>query len=493
MLSKERHQTATGPIQDLLDEVRRKDAALEWFFAEEREEPVIVKNLENIQGDERDMILFSITFGPDQAGKLTMNFGALNSDGGERRLNVAVTRARQEMHVYASITHDQIDLSRTHAQGVKDLKTFLDYAERGAVALPARDEGSVGPADSPFEETVAAAFQAKGWEVRTQIGVSGFRVDLGIVNPDRGGAYLAGIECDGATYHSSATARDRDKVRQAVLEGLGWSILRIWSTEWFRNRRAVVERLHRELEAALEADRARRATEATEAPFEDEPAVTETPAALPSPEPQPATAADAALQTSSPPQESVPVYAARADSGFTAAQDETQSELSQFLPNQDLAADEAPVLDPEAFYDAEYLPQLRRLIQQIAEAQAPLSLSQLNREVAARHGWQRAGGRIQAQVSNALDAVDTHQEFETTFVWLRGGYKDRVAFRGLSGRSIHELSRTEIATVLDACGLAPINDEEGLQKVKEALGIGRLTHGIRDYILNCDNWRRVEG
>jgi len=181
---------------------------------------------------------------------------------------VAITRARRELHIYASLTHDQIDLSRTRATGVRDLKAFLDYAERGAVALSAREEGSLGPAESPFEEAVAAAFRAKGWEARTQIGVSGFRIDLGIVNPDRAGAYLAGIECDGATYHRSATARDRDKVRQAVLEGLGWTILRIWSTDWFRDPAAVVDRLHQKLEQLLRDDRAARKD--TEPPVEEE-------------------------------------------------------------------------------------------------------------------------------------------------------------------------------------------------------------------------------
>ena len=242
-------------ILDLLDSMRRSHADLEWFFSDDREEPVIVKNLENIQGDERDVMLFSVTFGPDVAGKLTMNFGPLNNSGGERRLNVAVTRARRELHVFSSILAEQIDLGRTRAEGVRDLKAFLDYAERGSIALPARDEGSVGPAENPFEDAVAGAFRARGWEVRTQIGVSGFRIDLGIMHPDRAGSYLCGIECDGARYHSSATARDRDKVRQAVLEGLGWRIIRIWSTDWFRNAGTVVERVHEELEELLEDDR----------------------------------------------------------------------------------------------------------------------------------------------------------------------------------------------------------------------------------------------
>ena len=252
-------------ILDLLDEIRREDSELEWFFADEREEPVIVKNLENIQGDERDVMLFSVTFGPDLAGKLTMNFGAINGTGGEKRLNVAITRARRELHVFSSIRAEQIDLNRTRAVGVKDLKAFLEYAERGPIALPARDEGSLGPAESPFEEAVADALRDKGWEVRTQVGVSGFRVDLGIVHPDYAGSYIAGIECDGARYHSSATARDRDKTRQAVLEGLGWTILRVWSTEWFRNPFHVRDRIHLELLRRLEEDQEARTTVEDEA------------------------------------------------------------------------------------------------------------------------------------------------------------------------------------------------------------------------------------
>ena len=238
-------------ILDLLDKEREEASELEWYFDDAREEPVIVKNIENIQGDERDVMLFSITFGRDRSGKITMSFGAINKDGGQKRLNVAVTRSRAELHIFASIGGEDIDDTRTRSRGVRDLKRFLEYAEHGPGALVQIDDGSVGSHDSPFEKSVDEALQDRGWVVRPQIGVSGFRVDLGVVHPQKPGVYLAGVECDGATYHSSATARDRDRIREEVLRNLGWSIIRIWSTDWFHDPQSVAARVHKQLEELL--------------------------------------------------------------------------------------------------------------------------------------------------------------------------------------------------------------------------------------------------
>lgn len=242
-------------IEDLLDAERRADPELERFFDSELEEPVLVKNLENIQGDERDVMYFSIGFGPDQAGHITMNFGALNKDGGERRLNVAVTRARYELKVFCSLYPDHIQLTQTKAKGVHDLRLFLEYAQQGVKALAAAIQGGGESYESPFEQAVAESLQKNGWQAHPQVGVSGFRIDLGIVDPDNPGVYLAGVECDGYTYHRSATARDRDRLRESVLRGLGWDILRIWSTEWWINAEFAAGKLHTQLEALLEKKR----------------------------------------------------------------------------------------------------------------------------------------------------------------------------------------------------------------------------------------------
>lgn len=256
-------------IEDLLDEERRKDPAIEPYFAETELEPVFVKNLESVQGDERDIMYFSITYGPDLHGAVSMNFGPMNRSGGERRLNVAITRARHELRVFSSLKAEQMDLTRTQAAGVRDLKHFLEFAERGPRALAEATQGSRGGFESPFEQAVAAALAGKGWELHTQVGASAFRVDLAVVHPDAPGAYLTGIECDGATYHRSATARDRDKLREQVLRGLGWEIIRVWSTDWWIDPEGTLEKLDEKLRSLLEASRIKRAeaAEQEESPF----------------------------------------------------------------------------------------------------------------------------------------------------------------------------------------------------------------------------------
>lgn len=234
-------------VEDLLDEERRKYPEIEHHFGDEppvEGEPVFVKNLENVQGDERDVILFSICYGPDESGRVSMNFGPMNRDGGERRLNVAVTRAKHEVLVISGLRADQIDLTRTRSKGVRDLKSFLDYAERGprALATAAIASGDA-EAESEFERMVADRIRAAGFVVHHQIGCSGYRIDLGVVDPKAPGRYLLGVECDGATYHRAATARDRDKLRQSVLEGLGWELHRIWSTDWWHDAKSETEKL----------------------------------------------------------------------------------------------------------------------------------------------------------------------------------------------------------------------------------------------------------
>jgi very-short-patch-repair endonuclease len=227
-----------------VETLRRQNTYAEVFFSEDRDEPFFVKNLENVQGDERDAIILGVGYGPDEAWKVAMRFGPLNREGGERRLNVAITRARHAMTVVASMTAADVDLSRTSAAGAKLLKAFLDYAQRGPVALAAAvTEAGERGAESPFEQAVGQELARRGLTVHRQVGCGGYRIDIAIADPQRGGKYVLGVECDGATYHSAATARDRDRLRQMVLEGLGWRLLRVWSGEWVRDREKQVRRI----------------------------------------------------------------------------------------------------------------------------------------------------------------------------------------------------------------------------------------------------------
>lgn len=242
--------TQQALIDKLLSKRRQSTPEKEYFFKSDGNEPFFIKNLETVQGDERDTIIFSIAYGMDAQGRLLYHFGPLNRVGGERRLNVAVTRAKCNVQLVSSMHHTDIDLKHTSAEGVRLLREYLDYAENGSVALERTI--SVRPFeqfDSDFELEVCDYLRSKGFAVDAQVGCSGFRIDLGLKLPDSSD-YVLAIECDGATYHSSKNARDRDRLRQEILERMGWKFYRIWSTDWFRNKSVEQSRL---LEAATEA------------------------------------------------------------------------------------------------------------------------------------------------------------------------------------------------------------------------------------------------
>lgn len=229
-------------IEDLLDEARAQDPALEPYFADSNPEAIFIKNLENVQGDERGVIYFSTTYGRDDTGKMSMNFGPLNLEGGQRRLNVAITRARCGMHVFTSMAPEDIDLSRTSARGAADLRDFLDYAKRGAAAFMAGKSGS-GSRAGGLAGAVAGALQERGWHCTPNVGVSSFRISLGVQDPRNPQAMLAGIMLDGKGYAAANTARDRDVLRPSVLGGLGWHLLRGWSMDWWRNPQECISAL----------------------------------------------------------------------------------------------------------------------------------------------------------------------------------------------------------------------------------------------------------
>lgn len=240
-------------ITELLELARRSDSQLDAFLQEGKAEDVFVKNIENVQGDERDVILVSVGYGPAvPGGKLaSMSFGPVNSEGGERRLNVLFTRARIRCEIFASFDPGDIDLSRTRGEGPRVLKRFLEFAKSGDL----NERSPTGlDTESAFEQDVAEVILSMGFFVDPQVGSAGFRVDLGVRHPDRPGRYILAVECDGATYHHALWARERDRLRQEILEGLGWRFYRIWSTDWFYRRGQEIERLRRAINASNNTD-----------------------------------------------------------------------------------------------------------------------------------------------------------------------------------------------------------------------------------------------
>ena len=231
-------------ILEELERERRQRPELEPLFAENREDRFFVKNLETIQGDERDVILISVGYGFDQNRKMSLNFGPLNQDGGERRLNVLVTRAKEKCVVFSNFRSHDIQLTANPPFGVRALKEFLEYAENLTMGnIPKFDDNI-----EPFDEAIYTYLIESGYTVDKHIGCAGFRVDLAIVDDDNPGRYILGITTDGKIYSSSKVARDRDRLREQVLEGLGWRLYHLWSTDWYRNREVSKERLIQTIE-----------------------------------------------------------------------------------------------------------------------------------------------------------------------------------------------------------------------------------------------------
>jgi hypothetical protein len=444
-------------IENLLDDARRQDPRLESFFSEEEEaEPVLVKNLESVQGEERDIMMFSLTYGPDQTGRVAMNFGPLNQAGGERRLNVAITRAREALIVFGSLRSEHIDLSRTSATGVAHLKQFLDFATHGARAFARVATGPLGDHESPFEAAVAERLSGKGWILHPQIGVSGFRIDLGVVDPDAPGAFLAGIECDGATYHGGATARDRDRLRQVILEGLGWRIMRIWSTDWWTNAARECDRLHLALVETLVAKR-----EQTTSPQQGEPA------------------AEASAEEETTHNEEI-------SGAATASIDTTADETAPETTDDDVRP------DATRFYDDDYRGTLRAIVLAEVVKWGPIRIDRLAQRIARLHGFQRTGREIQERVSESI-AESCRQTYEDlgafVFVWPTDVDPSTwAAFRGPVAdepRDPSEIPMEELVALARKCSSNHHDQGAVLLAMRDACGLHKLREVSRERFLEA--------
>ncbi|WP_421595150.1 DUF3320 domain-containing protein [Rahnella sp. PD4] len=347
-------------IQDELELLRRLNPEFEDFFHAHQSEPFFVKNLENIQGDERDVIIISVGYARNPQNYMAMRFGPLGAEGGERRLNVLISRAKRRCEVYASITDEDIVLERAKGKGVFAFKLFLQYARTGRLSVAERSGRSM---DSVFEEQVANALQKEGYQVHPQVGIAGFFIDLAIADSNMPGRYLIGIECDGITYHSSRSSRERDRLRQAVLEDHGWIIHRIWSTDWF-------QRPEEQLQKTLSA------IQAAKKELENR------------------------SETSLSPSRAVPVE-------IVTVERETVTEIGLEIIDDSL--NEA-IIYVEALPDVDTRVQihetpvgiLAKIVEQIVLVEAPIHMNEVITRIRTAWGLQRAGARIESAVNNAI-------------------------------------------------------------------------------------------
>lgn len=430
-------------IDDLLTERCAKDPDLEkWAYSQE--EPLFIKNLENVQGDERDVILFSIGFGPDENGKIYMNFGPLNREGGWRRLNVAVSRARCEMVVFSTIEADQLDLNRTKAEGVAALRSFLEYAQGKRLALA---ESAIAPRQGQtagIPEAICKMLKEAGYETDLAVGRSAYRVDIGVVDPKNPDRYLLGILLDGDGYGSAKTTRDREIGQIDVLRGLGWNILRVWSMDWWDNSEKEKKRI---LEALNKMGQEGQASPPPAKP----PIPVEEPVRLErnlAPK----------LEAASP---SAPPYQAAA------------------LPEKLLSA--------EAFVQPGYARTIQQRIRLVIQQEAPVSLSVLTKRVVQSCGISRAGSRIQSYLMGMLQKMrlKTTAQGEMTFFWRSEQNPETyVGFRvqgdGDNKRDIRDVPVQEIANAMYVVLYQQIsmNQEDLLRETASMLGYTRLGNHV---------------
>ena len=430
-------------IMDQLELKRRQDDSYESFFAAHPEEPFFVKNLENVQGDERDAILISVGYGRDRDGRVTMNFGPMNREGGERRLNVIITRARQRCHVFSNLTADDISAGAS-ARGVQCLRSFLAYAQTGDLSgLPTPQSNF--EVDSPFQRAVESKLRGLGYEIHSEVGVKGFFIDIAVVDPERRGRYLIGVECDGATYHSSLAARDRDRIRASVLRGLGWKLHRIWSTDWFTNQ-------GRELRRTVEAIEKARA-ESTAPNDEEAPQ-----AAAPTRQPR------EAIERSEPDD----AEQQDGDGGIIPYQMAELGVKRSVGDIQDLTRSE-----------------LAGRIAELTRAESPIHVDEATRRVREAYGFGRAGRRIRQAVNAAIGYAASQNRIRKSggFLWSPDmsipPIRDRSAHPSM--RKIELICDEEIAEAAKLVvqrGYGMRRDDVPAETAR-ALGFGRLTRGVR--------------
>ena len=396
-------------IEDLLSDLFIFHPELETF-ALECEEPLFIKNLENVQGDERDVILFSVGYGPDAEGRVSMNFGPLNRAGGERRLNVAVSRARYEMIIFSTLRSDMIDLNRTSSIGVAGLKRFLEYAEKGTKRI-LNTSTSIQPSEeeTSIEKIIADKLRSLGYTVHTDIGCSGYKIDIGIVDTQNPSNYQLGIICDGKNYRRTKTVRDREIVQNNVLKALGWNICRIWTMDWWEKPDEVIASIQT---AIVQGMKAAKPVAVQEKQEKEEERVQEKPMQLKSAYTSPS-----------------PIFVQNYNS--------TKVSSYHYASDDIFAAENKPIL----------IAQIRKIV----ENEAPISKALLGKKILSEWGISRLGPRIDAYLETIFDTLHLYriEHDGLVFCWKdEAQYRSYAEYRPDSDRDAADLPPEETANAI---------------------------------------------
>lgn len=423
-------------IDDMLYEEFKKHPELEEMDRNSKES-IFIKNLENVQGDERDIILFSIGYGPDKEGKVSMNFGPLNREGGWRRLNVAISRARKSMIVYAVIRPEQIDLSRTRSDGVAGLKGFLEFAQRGKNVLAQRIGGSKFQEDYIVNE-VSEAIKQLGYEVKTNVGCSKYKLDLAVLDPDDTNHYLLGIQLDGENSKEAAMARDRFIVQPGVLKGLGWSLMRIWTLDWLDNPEYVISEMKRSIEAAS------------------------------------VRVVEVKTQNKANTKVAGSVYSYEGMEKEESTSSVCEPYISLNIPVKG---------GSEEYYLPDTMGTISNAIQSIIEEEAPISRKLLMRKVLAAWGISRGGSRVESIFNAAINTIEKRITLDDNreFIWKSNQFPDeyriyRVEDSAGNKRSMEEIPSQEILNALSEVLLEQIglSETDLIRETAKKFGFSRM-------------------
>lgn len=440
-------QTQQNLIEDKLQKLFMSDPKLEEFTNESLE-PLFVKNLENVQGDERDIILFSVCYAPDEEGKMSMNFGPLNRDGGWRRLNVAVTRARYEMHIFATLQTDQIDLSRTSAEGVAGLKAFLQFAEKGHLSVRHEDVQET-LSKQHLSASISKMLQEKGLEVKCNIGTSGFKVDIGIVHPDKPQQYILGIVVDGHYYYNAHTTNDREMVMPSVLKALGWNIHRIWTIDWYENSDKIVDTIIERVKQ-----------------LQTQPEVKEL--VIPEPIVEPAFEPIKAL-----PEEVT-----------------TISVATKQKPYDNYALTSISNANSETIFEFQNRNTIKQQIQSVVDTEAPISKSLLYKKVLQAWNTSRAGARLDKHLEGIIKEMNIVQTIHhQPFYWSNNTTLDYYRSNDIEKRIMEDIAPEEVLVALQEVLTNNLSIEEAelLRYLARTFGfakVGKQIDTILRYVID---------